>query len=137
MQKGGEMILKKTGTNVFQTLLDLVFPQNLRCHFCESELPPHAEDPICGVCSDAFVFLDDHLCHKCGRRIEAAYDQHEPYAFKCKECQEQFHFFSKHRSYSLYQGNVVQALMGLKYKRQVYQGKFLGKCLAEIGRAHV
>ncbi len=120
-----------------KAVIDFLFPDNLVCYFCGEELPPKAEEPICSVCNQEFEFLEEHLCRKCGRSITEAHDQYEPYAFKCKECQEQFHFFDKHRSYTVYDGKIIEALMGLKYKRQVYHGVFLGKKLAQLIRSDV
>lgn len=129
------MIISNTIKILFNSVTQFFFPDNLVCYFCNVELPPKAEEPICAKCNQELVFLEGHLCSKCGRYIDEAYDQYEPYSFKCKECQEQFHFFAKHRSFTLYDGKIKEALMGLKYKRQVYQGVFLGKKLAQLIRS--
>lgn len=131
------MVISNAIQILIKSVIQFLFPDNLVCHFCDVELPPNAEEPICEQCNQELVFLEGHLCRKCGRHIAEAYDQYEPYAFKCKECQEQFHFFAKHRSYTLYDGKIKDALMGLKYKRQVYQGVFLGKKLAQLIRSDV
>lgn len=110
--------------------LDLIFPRRLTCYFCEEELPPHNTSALCEHCVDEIVRLDGHQCMKCGRTIEIAYAQHADYYFKCKECQEKFTFFSKHRSFGEYSGHLKMAIMGLKYKKQIYQAQFFGEQLA-------
>ncbi len=113
-------------------LLDFFMPLHLNCNFCEAELPPKSEHPICEACSSQMVMIDGHLCEKCGRPIDVTYAQHADYFFRCKECQENFVFFHKHRAFTHYDEGVKNGLMGLKYKRQVYQAVYFGECLAKM-----
>lgn len=113
-------------------ILEFFMPRHLTCHFCEAELPPNAPTPLCETCTNTFVKIEGHLCAKCGRDIDITYAQHADYFYKCKECQEQFVFFNKHRAYTHYVDGVKTGLMGLKYKKQIYQSVYLGKCLAEM-----
>lgn len=115
-----------------QELLNFFMPIHLTCNFCESELPPQSEQPICDVCSQQMVMIEGHLCEKCGRPIEITYAQHADYFYKCKECQEKFVFFDKHRAFTHYEGGIKTGLMGLKYKKQNYQAVYFGTCLATM-----
>jgi len=117
---------------VLAQILDFFMPRHLTCHFCEVELPPNAQTPLCTQCLTNLVKIEGHLCVKCGRSIDVTFAQHADYFFKCKECQEQFVFFNKHRAFTHYQEGIKTGLMGLKYKKQIYQSVFLGECLAEM-----
>ncbi|HSN65584.1 MAG TPA: ComF family protein [Fusibacter sp.] len=113
-------------------LLDFFMPEHLTCNFCEAEMPPKSEKPICETCHAHMVMIDGHLCEKCGRPIDVTYAQHADYFFRCKECQENFVFFHKHRAFTHYDEGVKTGLMGLKYKKQVYQAVYFGECLAKM-----
>jgi ComF family protein len=113
-------------------LLDFFMPVHLTCNFCEAELPPKSEHPLCEACSQQMVMIEGHLCEKCGRPIDITYAQHADYFFRCKECQEKYVFFDKHRAYTQYSEGVKTGLIGLKYKKQIYQAVYFGACLAKM-----
>jgi len=119
-------------TILTKSLLDFFMPVHLTCNFCEAELPPNSEKPLCETCNQHMVMIDGHLCEKCGRSIEVTYAQHADYFYRCKECQEKFDYFDKHRAYTLYNDGVKIGLMGLKYKKQNYQAVYFGECLAKM-----
>ncbi|MCA0385473.1 MAG: ComF family protein [Firmicutes bacterium] len=116
-------------------IFDFFFPDHLTCYFCEAELPPGHMDHICVACSQQIETLPERCCVKCGKPIELAYAQHADYFFKCKECQEQFAYYYKHRYFTYYEGGVKNALIGLKYKRQIYQARYFGVRLAAMIKA--
>ncbi len=118
-------------------LLDFFMPIHLTCNFCEAELPPQSETPLCHNCSNQLTMIEGHLCEKCGRPIEITYAQHADYFFRCKECQETFVFFHKHRAFTHYEDGIKTGLMGLKYKRQIYQAVYFGECLAKMVQSDV
>ncbi|GAB6107645.1 ComF family protein [Fusibacter bizertensis] len=110
--------------------LEFVFPSNLTCYFCGVELPPSSKIPLCTSCEEETHSEHTHECVKCGRKIDLAYAQHADYFYKCKECQEKFTFFAKHKSFGEYSGHLKTAIMGLKYKKQIYQAHYFGEQLA-------
>lgn len=118
-----------------QIALQWLFPENLTCNACSCELPPYSERPLCETCASDIHPMSSKICQKCGRNIELTYQQHEDYYFKCKECQEQFVYFQKHRAYGEYDGTLKVLLMGLKYKNQRYQSRYLGDLLCELIRS--
>lgn len=113
-------------------ILDFFIPENLTCHFCEVELPPRHGSPICDTCESGIEEASGHQCTVCGRDISLAYAQHADYFFKCKECQERFSYFERHRAYTLYKDGIKKGLMGLKYKKQIYQAVYFGQKLGEL-----
>ncbi|HAS73331.1 MAG TPA: hypothetical protein DCS67_04220 [Clostridiales bacterium UBA8960] len=114
------------------SILEFLMPENLTCNFCEAELPPGLGSPICESCLLEIEPIDGHLCSICGRDISLAYAQHSDYFFKCKECQERFSFFERHRAFAYYTDGVKKGLMGLKYKKQIYQSVYFGRKLGEM-----
>lgn len=123
----------KTELKAFgRSALDFFMPENLTCNFCDAELPPGLGSPVCESCVQSTPPIEGHLCSICGRDISLAYAQHSDYFFKCKECQERFSFFEKHRAYTYYTDGVKKGLMGLKYKKQIYQSVYFGRKLGEM-----
>lgn len=115
---------------VLKHWIEFIFPSNLTCYFCEKELHPDAKNVLCSNCEEEVVRSDARQCIKCGRTLDLAYSQHADYFYKCKECQEKFTFFTKHKSFGVYSGNLKTAIIGLKYKKQIYQARYFGEQLA-------
>ena len=126
------MKIRKIFSNVHQTLLESVFPQNLTCHACDAELEPRSQEVYCDDCMQQLIKIESNVCSKCGKPIEYVYEQLSDYRYKCKECQESFHYFRKHKSYALYEGSIKVSLMKLKYKGDAYQSVQMGRYLAKV-----
>lgn len=112
--------------------IELLFPQYLTCYFCDEELPPAAESPLCSNCLCDIKWIEPPYCSVCGRTIEHLDSQYKDYFYKCKECQEQFVYYKSHRAIAHYGEGVKKGLMGLKYKKQKYQAHFFAKKMAEM-----
>jgi ComF family protein len=126
------MKIRKFISNVRLALLESVFPQNLTCHACDAELEPRSQEVYCNDCLRQLIRIESNVCSKCGKPIESAYEQLSDYRFKCKECQESFHYFRKHHAFALYEGSMKVSLMKLKYKGDAYQAVQMGKYLAMV-----
>lgn len=126
------MKIRKWFSNVRLTVIESIFPHNLTCHACDAELEPRCQEVYCNDCMQLFVRIESNVCSKCGKPIESAYEQLSDYRFKCKECQESFHYFRKHKSYALYEGSMKASLMKLKYKGDAYQSVQMGIYLAKV-----
>lgn len=87
----------------------LLFPRDLTCPYCGEE------QGFCH-CVSELPRYEKELCLCCGKDLHAAYEQYAPYGFRCKECQEQFHYFRAHRSVFYYEGFVRSTIRTLKYR---------------------
>ncbi|OJV62397.1 MAG: hypothetical protein BGO41_06260 [Clostridiales bacterium 38-18] len=118
--------------NIRRALIESVFPHNLTCHACDAELPPSSQEIYCNDCFQQLLIIEGNVCSKCGKPIDQTYEQLLDYRFKCKECQESFHYFRKHKSFALYEGSIKASLMKLKYKGEAYQAVQMGRNLVKL-----
>jgi len=125
-------MMKTIWRQIKTSFIDLVFPEHLMCYLCGCEMPPGQTQYICDTCEGQITKFTGKICSQCGREIDIAYAQHADYFYKCKECQEQFVYFNRHRAYAYYEGPIKEALIGLKYRKQKYQSNYLGLCLADL-----
>lgn len=117
---------------IAQESLEILFPQYLTCYFCEAELPPDADAPLCNHCQEGVKWMEPPFCSVCGRTLEKLDAQYKDYFYKCKECQEQFVYYERHRAIAHYGEGIKTGLMGLKYKKQKYQAVYFGEKMAEM-----
>lgn len=117
-----------------QDCLELCFPKYLTCYFCDDELPPEVDAPLCLNCQSDIKWIEPPFCSVCGRTIEKLDAQFKDYFYKCKECQEQFVYYERHRAIAHYGEGIKKGLMGLKYKKQKYQARFFAEKMAEMVR---
>lgn len=111
--------------------IDLFWPLDLICNVCQKELEKDETD-LCPDCVGTIRVIGDTVCKHCGKLIDQAVEAHAVYGFKCKECQEHFSYYKKHRSYALYEGGMKKALMDLKYKGKTHHLKYLIGCMNEV-----
>lgn len=121
------MILK----DLIKEGIDLFWPLNLTCNICQKELEKTEKD-LCPGCLETIHSIRVPVCKHCGKPIEQAVEAHVVYGFKCKDCQEHFSYFRKHRSYALYEGGMKKSLMDLKYKGKTHHLKYLIGCMNEV-----
>jgi len=121
-------------SKIAQDVFEIWFPQFVTCYFCEEELPPDADMPLCLNCQSDIKWIEPPFCSVCGRTIEKLDTQYKDYFYKCKECQEQFVYYERHRAIAHYDEGVKKGLMGLKYKKQKYQARYFAEKMAEMIR---
>lgn len=124
-------------TGAGDALASVLFPAG--CRLCERLLLRGSTLPICPECLGSFPSVGGPLCDGCGqpwatwslgRGEEAA----GPQVLTCPECQRRTYGFDRARSYALYKGGLVQALLMLKFERIEPLGRWFGLRLAEVAR---
>ncbi len=104
---------------IFNDILDFFYPERLKCLICDADMMDDlSENYICETCLEK-LFSEGGRCHQCDRPVEQVYSQLEIYQHKCKACQEHFHYFTRHVTCTLYEGEMKRMLLGLKYKNRV------------------
>lgn len=102
---------------VFQGMFlkELLFPS--RCLICRKI----SKDVICDDCLSKIPLIKGPICRICGSPIEV-----EGICYKCKSF---LPYFSKARSYALYDGVMRTAIIRFKFEKRKNLGIFLGKML--------
>ncbi|MDN5352588.1 MAG: hypothetical protein PWQ12_1509 [Clostridiales bacterium] len=120
----------KQAEAVLKTAIDFIWPEKISCLMCDGELEEASW--LCRTCEAETQVIEGALCTVCGRPIESAFEMHRDYGYQCKACQEQFHYFSKHRSFGLYEGRLKKALMQFKYHGKTYFAPYFGERLFQL-----
>jgi ComF family protein len=116
-------------------LVSVFFPAG--CRLCERLLVRASAVPICDSCLASFPALGGALCATCGQPLASwslSDDSRErgAEALICPECRGQTYGFDRVRSYALYKGPLVQAIVLLKFERMEPLGRWFADRLAEV-----
>lgn len=120
--------------NLRASLLSLIFPAG--CRICEQLLTEPTRIPICTSCLDSFAPISDTVCDKCGRPVESDWASDDE-VFVCPTCKNEAwggYAFDRVRSWAVYQGPLVRAILLLKFENIDPLGKLFAQCLAQTAR---
>jgi competence protein ComFC len=118
-------------------LASVFFPAS--CRLCERLLVRASTVPICDECLGSFPALGGPGCEKCGQPLATwslgtASQAASAGGLLCPECQSRAYGFDRTRSYGLYKGPVVSAIMLLKFERIEPLGRWFAQRLEEVAR---
>lgn len=104
--------------------LEALYPSNIYCISCGSVIDKTRDYALCDACMEAFHWLGQKTCGKCGKLLPGDY-RHE----LCYDCRTFGHDFDRGFTcvqYGLYERGV---LMDYKYRGKSYIGRKLGDIL--------
>ena len=106
---------------------------------CERPLIRASAAPICEECLASFPALGGALCATCGQPLGAwslgdGSREAGAAGLVCPECQRRTYSFDRARSYALYQGALVRAIVMLQFERMEPLGRWFAERLAEVTR---
>ena len=114
---------------VSDAIVSVLFPAG--CRICKALLTSASRVPICAECLASFARVPGILCEICGRPLPGlARNEGEP--LLCPACQERTYAFEKARSFALYEGPVVRAILLLKFEQIEPLGAWFAERLAEL-----
>lgn len=88
-------------------ILDLLFPET--CPSCNGPSQAHRTAPFCNTCWAGIQPYEGPMCRVCGLPLPSSY------ADRCAECTADPPEYETHRSFSLYDGTLREAIHRLKY----------------------
>jgi len=112
-------------------VVSIVFPA--ACRICERLLTRASRIPICDNCLGSFAPLPEKICVTCGRPLEA-YPLREGEVLLCPACKTGQYEFDRARSYAIYEGALIRAIVLLKFEEMTPLGHWFGERLAELVR---
>ena len=112
-------------------VVSIVFPA--ACRICERLLTRASRIPICDICLGSFAPLPEKICVTCGRPLEA-YPLREGEVLLCPACKTGQYEFDRARSYAIYEGALIRAIVLLKFEEMTPLGHWFGERLAELVR---
>jgi ComF family protein len=118
-------------------LVSVLFPAG--CRLCERLLIRASTVPICEACLASFPALGGALCTTCGQPLAAwslgdSSTERADEGLVCPECQGRTYGFDRVRSYALYKGALMRAIVLLKFERMEPLGRWFAERLAEVAR---
>ena len=110
-------------------VVSVFFPAG--CRICDSLLTGSSRVPICCECLDSFPAPGEKSCEVCGQAIASmAWIGAE--TLVCRICQQKTYAFERARSFGIYDGALVRAILLLKWERMEPLGAWFADRLAEI-----
>ena len=103
------------------------------CRICDALLVRASRVPICGECLDSFAAIPEESCEVCGQAL-AGMTGNAGEPLVCRACQQKTYAFERARSYGIYDGALVRALILMKWERIEPLGAWFGERLAEMVR---
>lgn len=102
---------------------NLLFPDDIKCIFCGTDVPDFADKPFCEECEKLVEFNNGNCCIICDEPIENE-------AIVCDNCQKHKRFFKKAFCPFVYSGLVRKAILDYKISNQRYKAKTFAKYIA-------
>lgn len=100
--------------NFFKRLIELVFPSEIKCIFCEAELPLKTPPQTCQNCLKHLPFKNQkEICIKCGDLLEGGGNV-------CLVCKSNVRHFEKAISPFFYKNQIAVAVRKFKYSGAKY-----------------
>jgi competence protein ComFC len=116
-------------TAASDALVSVIFPAG--CRICDALLVDSRRVPICPECLASFERVPTIACEICGRPLSGlAEKQRQPGL--CPACQEKTYAFDYARSFAIYNGPLVRAVLLLKFEQIEPLGSWFAERLAEL-----
>jgi ComF family protein len=100
------------------------------CRLCGEPLERATLLPLCDTCLESFLPMPEKVCEVCGLPMEALATAGGQ-RLLCGVCREDFFNFERARSYAVYDGALVRAVILLKYEQLAPLGRWFAERLAE------
>src|ERR1700676_1481112 len=122
-------------SNVRSALLSVEFPAG--CRICEQLLTEATRIPICNDCLASFGPITGTVCDKCGKPVEGVANSDAETFVRPTWVNDEGggYAFDRVRSWAIYEGTLVQAILLLKLENIDPLGKLFAKWLGEVAAA--
>lgn len=107
---------------IIAALKNLIFPRDIKCLVCDTELSQNTHYSLCDKCLQALPYNNGKTCLKCGAPIHSM-------AKHCLNCKN--HSFKFTRCYAplKYNGLATKLIKDLKYNNKKYYSQTLGNLI--------
>jgi competence protein ComFC len=125
-------------SSVGDAVLSTLFPAN--CRICDNFLTRATRVPLCDECLGSFERMPVMTCDLCGSAIQAPFASsieqiHNPAATgvpACHFCRSRKYHFNRARSFAFYEGQLVPAILLLKFEQIEPLGAWFAQRLYEL-----
>ncbi|SHH19984.1 ComF family protein [Tepidibacter thalassicus] len=99
---------------MISTLLDYIYPRNIKCIICKNPIPKTNPYSLCKNCFNEIHFIKKG-CIKCGKPLTLFYKDEF-----CINCKKEDYFFERALSCVEYDDNIHKLIYSFKYGRKTY-----------------
>ena len=121
--------LRTLFTAAGDALVSVIFPAD--CRICGELLVDSRRVPICPKCLASFERIPSAICQICGCPLFGL-RQKEEQPRLCPACQNKTYGFHCARSFAIYQGPLVRAILLLKFEQIEPMGAWFAERLVEV-----
>jgi len=115
-------------------LISVLFPAG--CRICDRLLTRASRVPICKECLSSFERVAAIACEVCGRPLPG-WKRAEGQPLLCPACQDKTYAFDRARSFAVYEGALVRAILLLKFEQIEPLGRWFAERLVELVKGRV
>ena len=119
-----ESRLKAFFKKIDMAVTRVLFPEDIKCIFCNRDIENFEERPFCDECAKNVSFNNGHRCMICSEPIGNEADV-------CDSCQKNKMYFKKAVTPFVYGGIVRSSILGYKDSNKRYLAKVFAKFLAD------
>lgn len=116
--------MKNKIVKIYNKVLDVIFPKNFKCVFCDSEIFDDNSLCTCEECNKTLPFITGKVCQRCGCKIYSMADY-------CIKCKDSVRFFDQAKAPFEYEEPVSNAIKKLKTANARYLAEPLAKYLSK------
>jgi competence protein ComFC len=116
---------------VSDAVVSVFFPAG--CRICDELLTSASRVPLCEGCLSSFQRVPGIVCNICGRPLPGL-TRREGEPLLCPACRERTYAFERARSFAVYEGAVVRAILLLRFEQIEPLGAWFAERLAELLR---
>lgn len=107
------------------TILNLIYPKNIKCMFCTGELNQNSYNATCENCLEILPFIKNP-CERCGSQMN------ENQKGVCLKCKNTNYSFKQGKSVFEYTNLPLNVVHNLKYNGQKYLSEYMVRYLLDI-----
>jgi len=112
-------------------VVSVFFPSG--CRICEQLLTRASRVPICEQCLSSFKAIPEKKCQVCGLPLPSLTTPEES-SLLCRACHDKTYAFERARSFALYEGALIRAIILLKFEQIDPLGGWFAERLVEMVR---
>lgn len=102
------------------------------CRLCAEPLTSASRVPICDTCLAAMPRMKPGVCEVCGRPLRGTGEAKEDQPNLCWQCNTSRYAFQRARSYGEYEGQLIRAILLLKFEKIEPLGNWFAGRLLEV-----
>ncbi|SHK01695.1 ComF family protein [Tepidibacter formicigenes] len=110
---------------MIDTLLDYIYPRNIKCIICKNPIPKTNPYSLCKSCFNEINFIKNG-CIKCGKPLTLFYKEEI-----CFNCKKEDYFFERALSCVEYNDNIHRLMYSFKYGRKTYLAYPIAKVMMD------